>query len=112
MRKIAECVEDIKSILSNVERMQEYTGETSVDINELIDEILTINAAHELQNKRALDKAYDFGQIDGSHHRLWVIDQMVRDLCGDEDVYKQWVAKFEEPLENGDYYEWDCGIAP
>ena len=49
MRTIAECVEDIKSILNNVERTQEYTGETSVDINELVDEILSINAVHENQ---------------------------------------------------------------
>ena len=49
MRTIAECVEDIKSILNNVERTQEYTGETSVDINELVDEILSINAVRENQ---------------------------------------------------------------
>lgn len=112
MRTIAECAEDIKSILNNVERTQEYTGETSIDIDELVNEILSINAIKEAQSKRALDTAYNYGQIDGSHHRLWVIDQMIRELCGDEDTYNQWVAKYEEPLENGDYYVWDCGIAP
>ena len=49
MRTIAECAEDIKSILNNVERTQEYNGETSVDIDELVNEILSINAAHEKQ---------------------------------------------------------------
>ena len=60
----------------------------------------------------ALSLAYRYGQIDGSHHKAWVIDQMVKALCGSEEEYKEWVAKYTEPLEDGDYYEWDCGIAP
>ena len=43
MRIIPEVIEDIKSILNNIERTEECTGETLVDINELADEILTIN---------------------------------------------------------------------
>ena len=62
--------------------------------------------------EKALEIAWDYGQIDGSHHRLWVIDQMVRVLCGNEEEYKKWVKKYEEPLEDGDYYSWDKGIAP
>ena len=62
--------------------------------------------------EKALKLAWDYGQIDGSHHRLWVIDQMVRVLCGNEEEYKKWVKKYEEPLEDGDYYSWDEGIAP
>lgn len=45
MRSIPEVAEDIKSILNNIERTEECTGETLVDINELVDEILTISAA-------------------------------------------------------------------
>ena len=68
-------------------------------------------------NKRiikALDLAWQYGQIDGSHHRIWVIDQMVRALCGSEEEYKKWVANYEEPEsdEPDDYYPWDTGIAP
>ena len=44
MRTIAEAVEDIKSILNNIERTESCDGETLVDINELADEILTISA--------------------------------------------------------------------
>lgn len=62
--------------------------------------------------EKALEIAWDYGQIDGSHHRLWVIDQMVRVLCGNEEEYKKWVKKYEEPLEDGDCYSWDEGIAP
>ena len=39
---------------------------------------------------------------EGEHHRVWVIDQMVRMLAGDN--YEQWV------LERRD--DWDTGIAP
>lgn len=28
--------------------------------------------------EKALKIAWEFGQIDGSHHKTWVIDQMVR----------------------------------
>lgn len=43
MRTIPEVVEDIKSILNNIERTENCDGETLVDINELADEILTIS---------------------------------------------------------------------
>ncbi len=44
MRTIPEAVEDIKSILNNIERTENCDGETLVDINELADEILIISA--------------------------------------------------------------------
>ena len=59
---------------------------------------------------KALEIAYNYGSIDGDHHKMWVIDQMVRALTGDE--YEEWVSEF--CLEDGDphAYEWDEGIAP
>ena len=62
--------------------------------------------------EKALDIAWQYGQIDGAHHKTWVIDQMVRALCGSESEYKIWVRAYETPLSNNDYYEWDTGIAP
>lgn len=56
----------------------------------------------------AVNIAWRFGQIDGDHHRVWVIDQMVRALIGNEAEYKAWVSNYEN---NGEY-EWDVGIAP
>ena len=53
MRTIAEAVEDIKSILNNIERTESYDGETLVDINELADEILTISAYKGKKQTRA-----------------------------------------------------------
>lgn len=62
--------------------------------------------------KKALELAWSYGQIDGSHHRVWVIDQMVRALCGSDEEYTKWVQAYTAPLDDGDYYEWDTGIAP
>ena len=34
--------------------------------------------------KNALEIAWHYGCIDGAHHKMWTIDQMVRVLCGSE----------------------------
>jgi len=57
----------------------------------------------------ALDKA-TWGGFDGSHHKMWVIDQMVRILAGDR--YEEWVKSFCDGEDGPNTYEWDCGIAP
>lgn len=61
--------------------------------------------------KEALSLAWQYGQIDGAHHKTWVIDQMVRALCGSDEEYRKWVEVYETP-DGEDYYEWDTGIAP
>jgi hypothetical protein len=61
--------------------------------------------------EKALDLAWRYGQIDGSQHKMWVIDQMVRVLCGRKE-YEKWVDEYTEPFEDGNYYDWDTGIAP
>ena len=38
--------------------------------------------------------------IDGSHHKVWIIDQMLRKLLGDD---------YDKVISDDD---WDCGIAP
>ncbi len=52
----------------------------------------------------AVDIAFRYGTIDGGHHKMWVIDQMVRTLLGDE--YQQWLDSADAE------YPWDEGIAP
>lgn len=56
----------------------------------------------------ALAVAFDYGQIDGAHHKAWVIDQMVRKLLGSDEAYQEWVATYC----GDDEYEWDTGVAP
>lgn len=53
MRTIAEVAEDIKSILNSIERTEECNGETLVDINEFIDEILSIDAQKRKETEAA-----------------------------------------------------------
>ena len=58
----------------------------------------------------ALEIAFRFGQIDGEHHKTWVIDQMVRALLGAE--YEAWVAEHNAGEDGPKTYSWDIGIAP
>lgn len=52
----------------------------------------------------AISIAVDYGQIDGAHHKMWVIDQMVRALAG--DAYEGIISDYEKQDD-----EWDEGIA-
>lgn len=50
------------------------------------------------------------GVVDGDHHKMWIIDQMVQALTGED--YGRWVQKYCTG-EDGPYtYEWDEGVAP
>jgi len=58
----------------------------------------------------ALSIAGEHGQIDGGHHKAWVIDQMCRKILGDD--YETFI-KNRKAVELGpNTYEWDTGIAP
>ena len=48
-----------------------------------------------------------FGQIDGAHHKQWLIDQMLRAAL--ENKYDDWVKKMNA---DEDYDPWDVGICP
>ena len=84
----------------------------------------------------ALQYIFQYGQIDGDHHKAWVLDQVARILCGatvevvvakwsdhpneyrfrvldDSSEYDEWVEEYEERDEDGEpQYEYDVGIAP
>lgn len=59
---------------------------------------------------KALDIALQYGQIDGAHHKAWVIDQMCRALLGVE--YEAWVKAAKDGDDGPDTYDYDEGIAP
>jgi hypothetical protein len=48
-----------------------------------------------------------YGSIDGAHHKMWVIDQVLRRLCKDEKEYN---ARIGELIQSG--YGWDAGTPP
>ncbi len=69
-------------------------------------------------SKIALDLALRYGQISESHHKAWVIDQIVRALLGcafdkdlncikDSSAYLTFVQNATD-----DDYDWYTGIAP
>ena len=50
---------------------------------------------------RAVEVASEYGPVDGEHHKMWVIDQMLRVLIPDE---------YEEQF--GSDQNWDEGAPP
>jgi hypothetical protein len=86
------------------------TGTDFIDWEGLADSVVAV-ATRDLKAKqaRALLVAQDHGQTDGSHHKTWVIDQMVRALTGRE--YELWVLHYQVDPD-GAGAEWDTGIAP
>jgi hypothetical protein len=50
------------------------------------------------------------GQLDGAHHKAWVIDQAVRILTGDR--YDAWIAEYCDGVDGPETYAWDEGVAP
>ncbi len=81
--------------------------------------------------KSALDSA---DNIDGAHHKQWIIDQMVRALTGcpieqregwdhhgnvytystrgESSDYQLWIATYKDGEDGPETYAWDTGIAP
>ena len=45
------------------------------------------------------------GGVDGAHHKMWILDQVVRVLAADR--YEAWVES-----RRRDGYDWDVGIPP
>lgn len=60
--------------------------------------------------KEALEIAFQYSQIDGAHHKAWVIDQMVRTLTGED--YEKWIEMYKHDEDEDEEYDWDIGIAP
>ena len=53
----------------------------------------------------------DYGQIDGAHHKMWVLDQVLRLLTGEK--YDDFITFINTDFETGEIVdEWDTGIAP
>jgi len=62
--------------------------------------------------KEALDFIMQYGNFDGDHHKMWVIDQLVRLFTGDKKSYNAWVRKVKRGEDGPNTYDWDVGIPP
>lgn len=65
-------------------------------------------------SKQKLEEVMDlierYGQIDGSHHKQWVLDQIARVIKGKD--YKKWVKLMKAGEDGPDTYDYDEGCAP
>lgn len=58
----------------------------------------------------SIDLIMRYGGIDGSHHKQWLLDQVLRILS--ENKYDNLIKKYCDG-EDGEFtYSWDEGIAP
>ena len=55
---------------------------------------------------KAIDLAFQYGNIDGDHHKQWLIDRMLRALLAGS--YRRIIAQ----VLDEDDGEWHTGIAP
>jgi hypothetical protein len=60
--------------------------------------------------EETVEFAFEYGDIDGEHHKQWIIDQMIRILLGPE--YSVWVDRHNTYNATQDHPPWDTGIAP
>lgn len=65
---------------------------------------------HAERVRAAIELAIRYGGIDGAHHKMWVIDQMLRVLCG--DAYIDTIREACDGEDGPNTYDWDTGIAP
>lgn len=65
---------------------------------------------HEKRIEEALEIAFQYGNIDGAHHKAWAIDQIVRTLTGDQ--YAKWVVDYCDGIDGPKTYDWSIGIPP
>lgn len=62
--------------------------------------------------QEALDFIMNYGGFEGSDHKMWVIDQLVRLFTDDEKKYNAWVRKVKNGVDGPNTYDWDVGIPP
>lgn len=58
-----------------------------------------------------MDVAELCGGVDGSHHKQWGLDQIIRIIVG-PDGYKSWLSGYCDGQNGPETYSWDEGIAP
>lgn len=108
--KLEDSEFDNRMLKNEVDDSENVIDKLQDDIKHLVKEIEFYEEDDTIEN--ALEVAFNYGQSDGTHHKMWVIDQMVRILCGNEEEYNKWVKMYQEPNIDNDYYEWETGIAP
>ena len=58
----------------------------------------------------AMNLITDCGQIDGNHHKLYILDQIARKVMGND--YDEWVKRMKNGEDGPETYWYDEGVAP
>ncbi len=54
---------------------------------------------------------FEYGTFDGAHHKMYTLDQALRNLLGDS--YQTVIHSYENPTGSTEQmYDWETGIAP
>jgi hypothetical protein len=65
--------------------------------------------------QQRIDEALGIAVAYGGHedwHKAWVIDQMVRILCGTKERYQELVRDACDGEDGSDSFKWDVGVPP
>ena len=108
MTKKQETIENLTNLLK--QRDEKEVTITTFDLFENIETVLSMLKERDEKIEKVLELLFQYGQIDGDHHKAWVIDQIVKILT--KDKYDEWVRNYVYDEETGDTYSWYKGIAP
>lgn len=109
MTKKQETIENLTNLLK--QRDEKEVTITTFDLFENIETVLSMLKERDEKIEKVLELLFQYGQIDGDHHKTWVIDQTVRILTGDK--YNEFVKEYEIDEETGEKeWTWKNGIAP
>ena len=106
LKKISSYFLEAAAIIDDIELRARVSVKISSRVSCLADRLIE----KEKTATKALACARDYGQIDGGHHKMWVIDQMCRHILGDD--YDEFVTKAKVGEDGPETYDWDTGIAP
>lgn len=99
---LANAIRDCAAKLGIIHPDAEPTGsELLMLCEDIVTQHENLQNTYKQRIEKAVEIAEDDGQYDGEHHKIWVIDQMVRTLTSDQ---------YEKFMERNP--EWDTGIAP
>jgi chemotaxis methyl-accepting protein methylase len=67
--------------------------------------------SNEQKIKEVLSLIYQYGGIDGSHHKQWLLNKILETLLEGEE-YNEFITEYCDGEDGPNTYFWDKGIAP
>jgi len=97
---------DVNSVFNEAEP-DDMPEESAIFATKKIVKELKTSSKQELKTRilASVELIQKYGPIDGGHHKMWVLDQVLRTLL--DKSYDDFVKEYST-----DGYEWDEGIAP